>query len=75
MTTASTSTKTIIGQYAEWRNEKGHLHRENGPAITGTNDYKAWYVNGKRHRLDGPAQIWRRNDVDWWVNDTKINIY
>jgi hypothetical protein len=29
-------------------------HREDGPAIE-RNGEKEWYLNGKRHRVDGPA--------------------
>ena len=30
-----------------WRNEKGEIHREDGPAIEYANGYKSWWVNGK----------------------------
>jgi hypothetical protein len=30
-------------------------HNSNGPAVTTTNGYQAWYENGLRHRNDGPA--------------------
>ena len=31
------------------------IHREDCPAVEFTDGYKAWYINGKRHREDGPA--------------------
>jgi hypothetical protein len=31
------------------------LHREDGPAIEWADGDKSWWVNGRRHRLDGPA--------------------
>lgn len=51
----------------EWRNLKGELHRENGPAqiICRLNDSifsEAFWLNGKRHRELGPAQIWYNID-------------
>jgi hypothetical protein len=62
----------------EWRNDKGELHRENGPAVEWINGYKAWYQNGERHREDGPAiewvdgsRAWYRNGErhkEWWAN-------
>ena len=39
----------------EWINEKGELHREDGPAREFVNGTKVWYINGLRHRKDGPA--------------------
>ena len=48
--------------------EKGDLHREDGPALERADGAKAWYRNGKRHREDGPAiedadgtKVWYRN--------------
>ncbi len=51
----------------EWRNLKGELRRENGPAqiICRLNDSvfsEAFWINGKRHRDDGPAQTWYNID-------------
>ena len=48
-----------IDDVKEWRNKEwrinGKRHREDGPAIEGSNGNKAWYLNGKLHREDGPA--------------------
>jgi hypothetical protein len=38
----------------EYRNEKGELHRTDGPALI-TDLGRNWYINGKLHREDGPA--------------------
>jgi hypothetical protein len=48
-------------------NDKGLLHRLDGPAIEGTDGYKAWYVDGKCHRLDGPAIEWADGSKTWCV--------
>jgi hypothetical protein len=48
-----------------WFNDKGELHRLDGPAVEGANGYKAWFVNDKLHRLDGPA-IERANGFKEW---------
>jgi len=37
-------------------NDKGYYHRIDGPAYK-TKYGESWYINGKRHRLDGPANI------------------
>ena len=29
---------------------------------------KAWYLNGKRHRKDGPAVEWANGDKAWYLN-------
>lgn len=33
------------------------LHRENGPAVEYADGDKAWWFNGKKHRVGGPAII------------------
>ena len=35
------------------------------------NGDQAWYVNGQRHRLDGPAVISAAGTQEWWVNDQR----
>jgi hypothetical protein len=52
----------------EYRNDKGELHREYGPAIEETNGTKWWYINGERHRTDGPAIEWDNGDKEWFIN-------
>lgn len=54
----------------EWRNEEGHLHREDGPAyiriaLHNKNQFAEYesyrchgHTNGSIHRIDGPARIW-----------------
>ena len=32
------------------------------------NGTKAWYLNGKCHREDGPAIEWANGDKEWWLN-------
>ena len=55
--------------------EKTILHREDGPAIEGDDGvYKAWYLNGERHRVDGPAVVWRGGSKQWWINGVFIFI-
>ena len=29
---------------------------------------KKWYLNGKRHREDGPAIEWANGYKSWWIN-------
>jgi len=45
-------------------------HRENNkPACVWTDGFKAWYINGERHRENGPAVEWENDEKEWWLND------
>ncbi len=33
------------------------------------NGTKLWYLNGKRHREDGPAAEWSNGTKSWFLND------
>lgn len=35
----------------------------------GENGYKGWYLNGKRHREDGPAVEYSTGTKQWYLND------
>jgi len=51
-----------------WKNDKGHSHREDGPAIEHANGTKYWYLNGHLHREDGPAVIYGNGSKFWYLN-------
>ena len=34
----------------------------------GPDGTKAWYLNGKRHREDGPAVEYTSGSKKWWLN-------
>ena len=51
-----------------WKDDKGNLHRLDGPAVEYTNGTKAWFVNGKYHRIDGPAIEYAHGTKAWWIN-------
>jgi hypothetical protein len=50
-----------------WYNDKGQLHRLDGPAVEYADGDKAWYVNDKLHRLEGPAVECADGYKSWWV--------
>ena len=52
----------------EHRNEKGELHRTDGPAVEYADGYRAWYLNGKLHRVDGPAIERANGSREWYLN-------
>jgi hypothetical protein len=70
----STSIKKEYRDYTVWVNKQGQAHREDGPAFEYNNGDKSWWINGKLHRLDGPACIWT-DRVGWSVNGCYIGIY
>lgn len=49
--------------------EEGERHNTHGPAIIHSSGTKLWFVNGKKHRYNGPAfvssigEIWYNNDM------------
>ena len=60
------------------RNDKGQLHRIDGPAVERANGTMLWYKEGARHRIDGPAVEWIAGDKEWWVMGKRYiteNIY
>ena len=59
----------IIDSYGDVRYYlNGKVHRDDGPAVEGSDGYKAWYINGKLHRTDGPAIEHSDGSKEWWVN-------
>ena len=64
----------LSGDYIriEYLNDKHEWHRTDGPALEWVKGRKSWWVDGGRHRLDGPAVI-DRNDVEWWVDGTNYS--
>jgi hypothetical protein len=61
-------TKIEVEGRVEYLNEKGELHREDGPACEYINGSKSWWINGKRHREDGPAIERSKGSKEWWLN-------
>lgn len=45
------SRKELSNGSIEYRNSKGELHREDGPAVEEADGTKKWYLNGQLHRL------------------------
>ena len=51
-----------------YRNEKGELHRLDGPAVELPDGTHFWFRNGKLHRDDGPAILWWHGGQEWWLD-------
>lgn len=60
----------VIDQFGNkfWRNEKGQLHREDGPAIEYASGQKEWYLNGQCHREFAPAIEYVDGTKLWYLN-------
>ena len=41
--------------------------------VTLTSGTKIWYLNGERHREDGPAYEGIRNNKEWWLNGEQLD--
>ena len=48
------------------------LHNENGPAVIYPSGEKAFFIDGIKHRADGPAVI-KKDEVEWWYNGKRVN--
>ena len=51
-----------------WKNGKGELHREDGPAVVFVTGTTYWYLNNKCHREDGPAIDHSNGTTYWYLN-------
>ena len=59
--------KEFPGRIEYW-NEKGKLHRLDGPAIEWDSGSKYWCINGQYHREDGPAVEYSDGSKSWCLN-------
>ena len=50
-------------------------HNPYGPACIGTgvySSYKAYFIDGECHRLNGPAKVWPDGYEEYWINDKQL---
>lgn len=52
----------------------GHLHNADGPAYTGVDGEKQWWVDGQLHNEHGPAIIHEDGSEETWVRGEPIAI-
>lgn len=53
----------------KYYNERGQLHRDNGPAVIAPHMGKFWFVNGMKHRVDGPAHEYDNGGYRWYFEE------
>ena len=58
----------IGGNIYYYKKNTDILHNPYGPAIIYKDGYKAYWIEGKVHRLDGPAVIFADGDIEYWIN-------
>ena len=65
-----TDGKWVYDQHVRcWHSElSGQLHNSLGPAYVSDFGLKIWFIDGLRHRLDGPAVERSDSSKEWWVN-------
>lgn len=52
-------------------NQKGKLHRIDGPAVSHIDGSQYWYYNGRLHRADGPAIIAHGSEL-WFLHGVEF---
>lgn len=57
----------------EYHNDKGQLHRIDGPAIEWVNGTKEWWLNGMCHNLHGLAIRRPDGSGEYWVNGLHLH--
>lgn len=64
-----------INGVIRYTNEKGQLHREDGPALIEYGKSKEeWYFNGHKHRDEGyPAVIYALGATENWEHGVKTS--
>jgi len=59
--------------YWERHDLQGYHRLNNKPALMYLDGYAAWYVNGFRHRTDGPALIYENGTEFYFLNDEEYS--
>ena len=65
-------TVKVSDDKTEWYNEKGELHREDGPAVEWACGHKSWFKEGQRHRENGPAIEWANGYKEWYLDGVEV---
>ena len=61
--------KSIFDEIIYYKKDTKLLHNPYGAAISNQFGQKLYYIDGKRHRLDGPAIIYSNCDVEYCINN------
>ena len=61
------------GDIVYYKKDTKIFHNPYGPAYTDKNGYKGYWIEGKVHRLDGPARIWPDDNVSYFINGRQLS--
>ena len=64
-TRAELAEPASLKEFTPGRKLSGRKH------VVGVDGGEEWLLNGKLHRLDGPARTRANGDQEWWVDDRK----
>ena len=59
--------KYIVGDILYYKKNTRLIHNPYGPAVVSKDGYKAYWINNKRHRLDGPALIRSNGSEEYYI--------
>ena len=62
-----------LGLVFSHKDEDGHYHNIDGPAVEYDNGTKKWFIHGKLHRENGPAIIWNSGNVLYFLNGIELS--
>ena len=62
----------VYGDILYYKKDTDIFHNPYGPAIIDKDGYKAYFIESKCHRLDGPAVIYWGGKVEYFINDEKL---
>ena len=61
------------GDIIYYKKDKVIIHNPYGPAIIGRDGFIGYWINGNRHRLDGPAMIRSNGEEIYFINGKSLN--
>ncbi len=68
---AGEKVQCCLNKVIEYKDEDGHLHRDDGPALIMPDGMQVWYCHGERHRDDGPAAIGLDGEQLWYQHSKR----
>ena len=65
--------KNDIGDIFYLKKDTQLIHNPYGPAIIHKDGAKFYYIEDKRHRLDGAARIYSNGEEIYYINDKQLS--
>ena len=65
--------KNVNGDIFYCKKDTNTLHNPYGPAYIIKNGSKAYYINGKLHRLDGTAATYSNGEEEYYINNKQLS--